>query len=371
MTAADSLTDLNSIFEIAKLYSDRCDFKQSESYYIRAADGFLNEKNFSGYLKCINALLRGYAEREDHAEIDELKEKLQNLVLKEKINLDAKTYYSLGLCASYRGQHKTALEFLEKSLAVALAADDKENICYAVNGIAIVYTILDRFEDALKEIYNLQIFFQVLPLPELKMSSQILNGHMLREMGKGEQALDVFWSCYEELRQQKNLYFFISLLYAMGVTYQDLGNLDMARMYLTLAKRSADPANLKFSIRKIDKRLSKLGEVDSSEYDLIFDTVNKHITEKKKGRVDFKNQFILLDLLRMFLKVPGEVYSKEAIVQIIWKQEYDPRVHDNKLYVTIKRLRQLIEPDFDKPKYIFRSKNGYYFNKGVRVLQQK
>ena len=75
-----------------------------------------------------------------------------------------------------------------------------------------------------------------------------------------------------------------------------------------------------------------------------------------------------MDMLKLFLKHPGEVYSKEALVKAVWKQEYDPRVHDNKIYVTIKRLRQLIEPDFDKPKYIFRAKNGYYLNKNTRVL---
>jgi DNA-binding winged helix-turn-helix (wHTH) protein len=59
------------------------------------------------------------------------------------------------------------------------------------------------------------------------------------------------------------------------------------------------------------------------------------------------------------------------IVEKIWKQSYDPGVHDNKLYVTIKRLRKMIEPDFEKPKYIFRAKNGYYLNKNARVLLQK
>jgi hypothetical protein len=28
----------------------------------------------------------------------------------------------------------------------------------------------------------------------------------------------------------------------------------------------------------------------------------------------------------------------------------------------------LIEPEIDKPRYIFRAKNGYYLNKNTRVL---
>lgn len=68
------------------------------------------------------------------------------------------------------------------------------------------------------------------------------------------------------------------------------------------------------------------------------------------------------------MKHPGEVYTKEALVEKVWKQAYDPSVHDNKIYVTIKRLRKMIEPDYDKPKYIYRTKNGYYLNRNARVL---
>jgi DNA-binding response OmpR family regulator len=89
--------------------------------------------------------------------------------------------------------------------------------------------------------------------------------------------------------------------------------------------------------------------------------------ERKLGRIDFKNQFILLDLLRLFVQNQGTIYSKEYLVENIWRQPYDPAVHDNKIYVTIKRLRKLIEPDYEKPKYIFRAKNGYYMNKAARV----
>lgn len=360
-----------SLLELGRLYAERCDFKLAEEKLLQAEEGFYQNKNFDGYLQVVNRLLRIYAEMANYKAIDGYKEKLQNLVLKEKVRLDSRTYYTLGLTASYRGDDKVALEYLEKSLAQALANDEKENICFAIAGIAIVYFQLKRYEDALKEIYNLQVFFQVLDLPELRMSSQILNGHILRYMGKPEQALDIFWKCYEELKSQKNLYLHLTLLYAFGCAYLDMGSKDLARMYLTLAKRSADPENLKYLVKKVDEKLEAAGGATTDDYDLIFDATNKSVTEKSKGKVDFRNQFILLDLLRLFMKTPGEVYGKEVIVEKIWKQTYDPSVHDNKLYVTIKRLRKMIEPDFGKPKYIFRAKNGYFLNKNVKVLLQR
>ncbi|MCB0363961.1 MAG: tetratricopeptide repeat protein [Bdellovibrionaceae bacterium] len=368
LSVAEKIIKPESTYEVGKLYFERGDFRVAIDKITKAAAVFYTEKNFEAYLKCQNVLLRMYAEMEESEKIQSIKETLQDLVLNKNVELNSKTYYTLALCASYKGQHKVALEYLEKSLALALSADAKEDICYAIHGLAIVYHFLGRYEDALKEIYNLQVFFQVLDLPELRLSSQVLNGHILLKMGKYEQALDVFWQCYDILKEQKNLYMYVSLLFAMGITYADSGEVDLGRMYLTLAKRSVDPANLRYLARSIDDRLKRLGAMEDSEYDIVFDSSTNTVMEKKKGKVDFKNQFILLDMLRLFLKNPGEVYTKEALVERVWKQEYDPAVHDNKIYVTIKRLRKMIEPDYDKPKYIYRAKNGYYLNKNARVL---
>ncbi|WP_232468961.1 winged helix-turn-helix domain-containing protein [Bdellovibrio bacteriovorus] len=79
------------------------------------------------------------------------------------------------------------------------------------------------------------------------------------------------------------------------------------------------------------------------------------------------SSYYWIDLLRLFVQNQGQIYSKEFLVENVWKQPYDPAIHDNKIYVTIKRLRKLIEPDYEKPKYIFRAKNGYYMNKAARV----
>ena len=72
-------------------------------------------------------------------------------------------------------------------------------------------------------------------------------------------------------------------------------------------------------------------------------------------------------MLKLFISRQGEVFTKEYLVERVWKQDYNPDVHDNKIYVTIKRLRKMIEPDYDKPKYIFRAKNGYYLNKATKI----
>jgi len=361
-------TEQELFLELGELYYSRGDFDTAENKLLEASQKFFQKKDFSNYLKCQNILLRIYAERMDQNSINTAKERLQDLVLKEGFDLNAKTYYTLGICASYKSQNEIALEYFQKSLGLALAKDSKEDMCYAINGIAVVYFIMGKYQEALKEVYNLKVFFQVLDLQELKLSSQILNGAILRKQGLFDQALEILWDSYNTLRDVKNLDMYCYLLYNMGATYHEMGNYDLARMYIHLARKTVDPKNFKRLLGYIEQKMQELGVRPNEDYDLVFDPENKAVTERKKGRVDLKNQFILLDLLQLFLKNPGHIYTKEALVKKIWNQEYDPRVHDNKIYVTIKRLRQLIEPDIDKPKYIFRSKNGYFLNKATKVL---
>ena len=66
------------------------------------------------------------------------------------------------------------------------------------------------------------------------------------------------------------------------------------------------------------------------------------------------------DLLQLFIANPGRVYSREELLETIWGYDYlgDFRTVD----VHIRRLREKIEPDPAKPKYILTKWGvGYYF----------
>lgn len=354
-------------YELAKQYRDRGDFDNAIKKLEPLAESYFESHKYEDYLKCLNDLLRIYAEKEDNPKIQATKERLQDIALKDGFEMSSYTYYTLGVCAAYKGQFDTSLDYFQKALTLGLQKQNKKDMCYAIAGLAITYSQLGKYQEALQELYNLKVFLEVLPLPELKLSSQILNGVILRKMGRYDQALEVLWDCYEYLKIEKNHYFYLQLLYAIGVTYKEQGEIELAKIYLQLLKKSIDPNSFVRLARDTEKRLVEIGCSNQDEYDLIFDLQSNSVIERKKGRVDFYNQFILLELLQLFMKYPGETFSKEAIVKKIWNQEYSPVIHDNKIYVTIKRLRKMIEPDYNKPKYIFRAKNGYFFNKASRV----
>ena len=317
---------LDRSFEIGKLYCDRGEFEAAAFHLTEASADFFKEKKFSEYLKCQNLLLRIFAEREQYEEINATKEKLQDLVLKEGFELNSKTYYTLAVCASYKGQIETSLDYLQKALAIALANDDKEDICHAIFGLAMIYASpeVGRQSDALKEIYNLQVFFQIYKLPELKVSSLLLNADILVQLKKFDEAIEILWKAYDTLKETRNAVAGAYLMVQMADCYFELGDKDLARVYISMAQRSFDGKNQIRLAKIVKKYADKIGGEQQSNFDLIFDEENHHVIEKKMGKVDFKNQFILLDLLRLFVRNQGTVYSKEFLVENVWKQPYDP-----------------------------------------------
>lgn len=68
------------------------------------------------------------------------------------------------------------------------------------------------------------------------------------------------------------------------------------------------------------------------------------------------------DMLYLMAKNPGRIYTREEIFRQVWKEEaLDVRTID----VHVKNIREKIEDDTKKPKYIITKWGvGYYFNKG-------
>ena len=356
-------------YEMGRLLHDRAEYTKALNHFEKACALFIEHKQYDRYVETLNFVLRILVEKEEFQKIQDAKEKLQDLVLKENIELGSRTHYILGLCSYYRDGQDVALEYFQKALKLALEKNNNLDMCYAIYGIASCYYTAGRLEEALKELYNLEVFFGAVQVPELQISSWLLNGLIHRNRGEYDRARECFWQGYEMLKNHSNMLLYFNALYGLGTTYQRSGEEGLARLYLQLGVRSCNELELPRMTNMLKTSLAELGQTgDHNGYDLIFNPDSNSLVEKTLGKVDFKNQFILIELLHLFLKNPGRPYPKEVLVRKVWDQEYDPTVHDNKIYVTIKRLRQLIEPELNKPRYIFRGKNGYFLSKSARVL---
>ena len=91
--------------------------------------------------------------------------------------------------------------------------------------------------------------------------------------------------------------------------------------------------------------------------DLEVNVINRSVTlGGKEVRLTAKE----FDLLQLFINTRGKVFSREAMLETVWKYDYmgDARTVD----VHIRRLREKIERNTSQPEFIFTKWGvGYYF----------
>ena len=104
---------------------------------------------------------------------------------------------------------------------------------------------------------------------------------------------------------------------------------------------------------------------------MYLDRHNRLIHEKTLGTIDFKHRFVLLEILFLLARNSGAYYNKDDLAKLIWKDEYNPLIHDKLIYTSVSRLRKLIEPKGIERKYIIRGKDGYTFNPLVKARFHK
>ena len=393
------------------------DFPNALQTLKKASSQLLKEKQYNKYLHAQNLRIIICTEIENFDEITNIRNELveviwnhQNLgtsyarlhyslgfcFLRQKNNIKAQVQFDQGLAEALKLQKQSEEQKDQKKLLIA-----KISVCYISYGFACLYTLENKIMEAIQELKNMDTLIGCLTTLQLKIKEDnlllsnekssddllmflehsndemqslefahnLLKAQILKMEKKYDSAEKLFWLCYEQSqRNHRRRYMFLHLFYFLGKNYMEKGDYEQATIFLNLANKSVNPLILKAMHRKITQALQTLKEKITNNYDIVVNLENKMIVEKQKGHINIKNQFILLDMLKLFISTPGMIYSKESLVEKIWKQKYDPRVHDNKIYVTIKRLRELVEPDHKKPKYIFRTKDGYYMNQKVKVL---
>ena len=118
---------------------------------------------------------------------------------------------------------------------------------------------------------------------------------------------------------------------------------------------------VKARIKNILRRASQPAATEDKKVirvrDLVVNVVNRSVTlGGKEVRLTAKE----FDLLQLFINNRGKVFSREAMLETVWKYDYmgDARTVD----VHIRRLREKIERNTAQPEFIFTKWGvGYYF----------
>jgi len=116
-------------------------------------------------------------------------------------------------------------------------------------------------------------------------------------------------------------------------------------------------ARIKTIMRRTNATQPSDGKKTIRVHDMEINSVNRAVTlGGKEVRLTAKE----FDLLQLFVTNRGKVFSREAMLEIVWKYDYpgDARTVD----VHIRRLREKIERNPAQPEFIFTKWGvGYYF----------
>jgi len=352
---------------LGKLYFKIVDFSAAVRTLQNGLQEARRSEDWTSWCTYVPLLLRIWAERLDFESISSLKHEISDLQRKGLLHLNSTTYYALGIAAAYALDTEQARNNFEKALQTAQTPLESGHARF---GLATVLFQNHKYEQAVESLRLLQDSIRETLLTDLKLATGLLTAFCHRYMGNYEAALDLLGPLQETCRGEQNLYMSLNLLFCYGTIYQAQGHLERAREHYLMVQTLLAPGDL----RHLDKQVSaKLKEIDGHKAIPIrvlrlVQNGRYALVTPERGEIPLGNRFVLLSLLKFLGQAPGMVVSKEQIAQRLWKQPYNPLVHDNKIYVTIRRLRELLEADVNEPSYILSQPDGYMFNPNAKMV---
>jgi tetratricopeptide (TPR) repeat protein len=300
-----------------------------------------------------------------------------------------KFHYNQGIAAMYQGRLQEATQHFTQSEQLAAdallnvyAPKDRDDLrrdrISARYGIAVIKKDEKNYPDALaitaalhREIVNFAETAESndsVAFHDLEASVRILEGHCYRDLGEYQKALDCYWSAHGILKSHRNWSHYYYVLLGLGRVYLAMGNPDRAQIFFDLISNAVNKLQLN-ALRQTLDQVSKAIKEPAPR--LQVDRERKVIMEPKLGEVQFERRFVLLEIFYLLSAKPGHVFSKEDLVDQVWRETYNPMIHDSKVYTSISRLRKLIEPDFKRPMYVLNERDGYSFNPTVVVEEAR
>ncbi len=359
-----------SFYLLAKLYYDKSDLSLAKNNFDKALELLSPPRDSFLILKTLGFLIRISSEMQntqDAGRYIQLAESVLDGLAKTLGSLNAEYFYHLGTVKNYQGKFDEA----EVNFSLAERKSKEENepelLSKCLLAQSMNYFYRKNFDAAISYLTQLNQLLRIIERSYLLGSMYMFSGKVYLAIGQYERALESFKMANISLRNKKcwNLQGYI--LMWKGNVYKKMEDFTKAMTHYQMAIELIDGA--------VFKRLSSLlnmevQEVTDTDVDIFMDRTNRKIIERSLGVIDFKHRFVLLEILFLLAQNPGKYYDKEYLAKSIWRDEYNPLIHDKLIYTSVSRLRKLIEPEGckgGKSKYLIRGKDGYAFNPDAKI----
>jgi len=360
----------DSYYKLGKIYYDKADLDLAQEYFLKSLQMAKHPDDNFFMLKTLGFLIRIASEKleDDAAKIYILQtEKLLQELSESLRVLSSEYFYYLGMYHTYRGAFSEAKESYQLAYKKSKEENEPELLAKALLALANNSFAQKEYDEALVFLAQLNELLQIIKKDYIAGSMDFLDAKIHMELGLYDRALASLQKAAAHLQDKKcwNLRGYILL--GRGSIYQSMGDFTKALLFFEMALEVVDNVLFKRLVHLVN---TEIQEVNDISVDIYLDRSNRKIRERNLGVIDFKHRFVLLEILFLLAKNSGTYYNKEDLAKLIWKDEYNPLIHDKLIYTSVSRLRKLIEPDENDEssrKYIVRGKDGYTFNPTAKI----
>jgi DNA-binding winged helix-turn-helix (wHTH) protein len=390
------------ILEELSFASKRFDIKETEKLILRLLDSIKNYYPFfkiASYKEIIEFYLNIYDMHNAATFLEEIKKIVSEINLPRK-----KAAFDYIAAKVFLKQNK--LDWASKHAKTSLEFFIKENQKYYLAENYILLGLISmkkgNFFDALKYFEEANKIAIEKNYTEFKTQINLYFSIIYIELGKIGVALDYILAL-RNLALNTNKYVILSCLYKLLLNIFVKDSINAQKIKNELVLNNEEELNKLFSIyyerlnpyekRYVSELTSNLElepdykyvlitknestylsfqeyrtflNFEKSSFDIVIDATTKKVYSQSEV-IDFEHRETLYNLLIFLAQKHGNVFSKENLIEYVWKIKYNPFSHDNTIYTTINRLRDLIEANIEEKNYMIIKNNekGYYFSSEI------
>jgi tetratricopeptide (TPR) repeat protein len=360
-----------AFYQLGKLHYDKADLNEAEGYFVKSLECTERPRDTFSIFKILGFLIRIASEKLEDEKAQYYiaqSEKLVDDLAQILGSLNAEYFYNVGIIKNYSGNFEEARQNFELCYKRSKEENEPDLLAKCLLALAINCYNKRDFDGALDYLGQLGQLLKIIKKSYLSGAMYLFSAKIYLELDMFDNALKYFKYANQTLQNKKcwNLYGYILL--GKGTVFKRSGDFEKAALYYQLARESVEPTTFKRLSHLIEMEIE---DVNDSSVDIYLDRTNRLIKERDLGVIDFKHRFVLLEILFLLAKNSGTYFDKEQLARMVWKDEYNPLIHDKLIYTSVSRLRKLIEPKThdksERRKYIIRGKDGYTFNPSVKI----
>jgi DNA-binding winged helix-turn-helix (wHTH) protein len=381
--ASEVPSALQNWLQLGQLRAEKCELNEAKVAFEMALRLAKRKHDLKTMMEAISGLLRLAGESLDEEEIQHWDEELDLLMQTYPKQVPAMAWYCKGAVARHKNRPFDAQRFFHRYLRALGAPTPRRNGVPGVShelglaqakGWIMLATMLwhrGRYRRATFLAEELLKRFEARNYKGINGFLYLILGNVEEKARRIDQAKQWYQKAHATFLGEHNWYYHLYVLYGYARLARIQRNYPEAYWHLNLMEKAA--SGREFGLLKREIQLER-GRLESDAVDLLVDSRQCLVKTREQTGISLGKQYVLLHILEALTRAHEKDgadmergLSKAEIIQRVWKEDYRPEAHDNKLYYNINRLRKLIEPDVKNPQYLLNWKEGYRLAPGLRV----